>query len=225
MKNERWIICFDLETDGPDPSVCNVVELAAVPIDPISLVIKEDDIFQIDIQPPNINKDEYYTDGVNKTISWYSETRGVSKDNVIDRWKSGKSEKIALNLFSKYCSKYHIDKKFGQWFTGPISAGYNIDGFDVPILQRLYERNKNKCPLGDIQSFDLYKLIPWWFESLSDPPNYKMDTLREFFGMPARSQAHEAASDILDEAEMIVRFLKFHRNIAKKTQFRGAFGR
>ena len=30
MKNERWIICFDLETDGPDPKICNPVEIAAV---------------------------------------------------------------------------------------------------------------------------------------------------------------------------------------------------
>ena len=40
MINRRWIIVFDLETDGVDPHSCNPVELAAVPVDPRTLEIK-----------------------------------------------------------------------------------------------------------------------------------------------------------------------------------------
>ena len=41
--NHRWIIVYDLETDGPDPSTANPVEIAAVPVNPRTLEIKMDD--------------------------------------------------------------------------------------------------------------------------------------------------------------------------------------
>ena len=48
--NNRWIIVFDWETDGTDPTSCNPVELAAVPIEPRTLEIKTDKAFRIFIQ-------------------------------------------------------------------------------------------------------------------------------------------------------------------------------
>ena len=49
--NRRWIIVFDWETDGKDPYSCNPVELAAVPVDPRTLDIKEDRAFKAVIKP------------------------------------------------------------------------------------------------------------------------------------------------------------------------------
>ena len=40
--NKRGIMVFDWETDGVDPYSCNPVELAAVPVDPRTLEVKED---------------------------------------------------------------------------------------------------------------------------------------------------------------------------------------
>ena len=60
--NNRWIIVFDWETDSPDPTTCNPVELAAIPIDPRTLDIKVDKAFNATIKPPGITKEENFTD-------------------------------------------------------------------------------------------------------------------------------------------------------------------
>ena len=39
--NNRWIMVFDWETDGTDPTSCNPVELAAVPIEPRTWKLKQ----------------------------------------------------------------------------------------------------------------------------------------------------------------------------------------
>ena len=54
--NHRWIIVYDLETDGPDPSTANPVEIAAVPVNPRTLELKLDDTFEVTVKPPGIDK-------------------------------------------------------------------------------------------------------------------------------------------------------------------------
>ena len=52
----------------------------------------------------------------------------------------------------------------------------------------------------------------------------KLDVFRDFFGMEA-AQAHEALSDTIDEAELLVKFMKFHRRQASIGKFKGAFAK
>ena len=102
--NRRWIIVFDWETDGKDPYSCNPVELAAVPVDPRTLDIKEDRAFKAVIKPDGINTDEYFTDDRQKTIEWHAKQRGVDSTDIIKSWKKGKSEK-AKNEKTKQVKK------------------------------------------------------------------------------------------------------------------------
>ena len=53
----------------------------------------------------------------------------------------------------------------------------------------------------------------------------KLDTFRDFFGLKASAQAHEALSDTIDEAKLMVKFLKFHRKQASVSKFKGAFSK
>ena len=95
MKNSRWIICFDFETDSPDRETCNPVQLAAVPIDPETLEVKKDQSFNIVIKPDGINKKEYLTDEREKTIQWHADNYGVTFEEILDKWKTGVTEKVA----------------------------------------------------------------------------------------------------------------------------------
>ena len=61
-----------------------------------------------------------------------------------------------------------------------------------------------------------------WFENLEEPTSMKLDAFRKFFGMEA-SQAHEALSDTIDEAKLLVKFMKFHRKQSTVGKFKGAF--
>jgi hypothetical protein len=64
-----------------------------------------------------------------------------------------------------------------------------------------------------------------WFENLEEPANMKLDTFRDFLGLEADGQAHEALSDTIDEAKLMVKFLKFHRKQASVDKFKGAFSK
>ena len=157
--NRRWIIVFDWETDGIDPHSCNPVELAAVPVDPRTLEIKEDRAFRAVIKPDGINTDEYFTDDRQKTIEWHAKQRGVDSSDIVKSLKKGKSEKIAWKSFCDYCKKFNIEKTPGSWYTEPIAAGYNIIGFDLPICQRLSTKHKTKMPFSKTTKMDLMDLM------------------------------------------------------------------
>jgi|TARA_R100001129_G_scaffold6759_1_gene5198 inhibitor of KinA sporulation pathway (predicted exonuclease) len=223
MMNNRWIMVFDLETDAPNPQTCNAVELAAVPVNPRTLEIKAEQAFRATIKPDNIDKEEYFTKARQDTIAWHAKTRGVETEDIIKDWKSGQSEKVVWKNFCEYCAKYKVDKKPGQWYTEPIPAGYNIIGFDMPILQRMADKYGTKMPLSTVTKIDMMDILFMWFENLDEPNSMKLDTFRDFFGMKASSQAHEALSDTIDEAKLMVKFMKFHRKQASVSKFKGAF--
>ena len=46
--------------------------------------------------------------------------------------------------------------------------------------------------------------------------------MRDYFGM-SKDNAHDALGDVLDCAEILIRFLRLHRNMASKIKFRDSF--
>lgn len=223
--NHRWIIVYDLETDGPDPTTANPVEIAAVPVNPRTLEIKMDDTFEVTVKPPGIDKDEYFTTGVQKTIDWHASTRGCSSEDIVSTWKKGKSQKVAMKNFCSYLQKYHIEKDPMRriYFTEPAYSGYNVDGFDDIIIRNMCDKHKLDYPFAKMGNMDLLHYITYWFENMPEPENYKMDTLKEFFGLVSHGQAHSAISDVVDTAKILVRFLKFARRQVSVDKFKGSF--
>ena len=223
--NHRWIIVYDLETDGPDPTTANPVEIAAVPVNPRTLEIKMDDTFEVTVKPPGIDKDAYFTTGVQKTIDWHASTRGCSSADIVGMWKKGKSQKVAMKNFCSYLQKYHIEKDPVRriYFTEPAYSGYNVDGFDDIIIRNMCDKHKLDYPFAKMGNMDLLNYITYWFENMPEPENYKMDTLKEFFGLQSHGQAHSAISDVVDTAKILVRFLKFARRQVSVDKFKGSF--
>ena len=223
--NHRWIIVYDLETDGPDPTTANPVEIAAVPVNPRTLEIKMDDTFEVTVKPPGIDKDDYFTTGVQKTIDWHASTRGCSSADIVSAWKKGKSQKVAMKNFCSYLQKYHIEKDPVRriYFTEPAYSGYNVDGFDDIIIRNMCDKHKLDYPFAKMGNMDLLNYITYWFENMPEPENYKMDTLKEFFGLQSHGQAHSAISDVVDTAKILVRFLKFARRQVSVDKFKGSF--
>ena len=222
--NNRWIIVFDWETDGPNPSTCNPVELAAIPVNPRTLEIKKEHSFKAVIRPDGIDSEEYFTKERNDTIAWHAKQRGVTSEEIVASWKEGQSEKIVWKNFCNYCSKYEVDKKRGQWFVEPIPSGYNIVNFDLVIARRLAKKYKTKLPFSEVSKIDMMDILFMWFENLDEPSSMKLDAFRDFLGMSA-AQAHEALSDTIDEAELMVKFMKFHRRQSSVNKFKGSFAK
>ena len=78
------------------------------------------------------------------------------------------------------------------------------------------------CSLfNPIWKLDLLDIVFLYFENIFEPKSLSLDSLRVFFGMDT-AKAHDAATDAMQTAELLIRFLKLTRNVASKTKFKGA---
>lgn len=224
--NHKWIIVYDFETDDSDPKLANPTELAAVAVHPRTLEIQEKDIFKVNIQPQELIDDpEAYAVAKAKTINFHAKTRNCTAKDILDTWNKGVSESVAMKCFLQYCKKYHVEKNvsIGLFYPEPVYSGYNVDKFDDIILNRVLDRHGMKYPFAKTGNMDLYTLICFMFENLSEPDKLGMDSLKEFLGLKSYGQAHEASSDVMDTAKILVRFMEFLRKQSKVSKFKGKF--
>jgi DNA polymerase III epsilon subunit-like protein len=213
MANKKTIVVFDLETDSTDPSICNIVQIGAVAINPIKLEIIPDSEFNIRVKPPGIEKPEYITEQISDTINFHARVMNITREDVIATWKRGADTRFAWGLFSDYINKHNPTKSM---HTAPIAAGVNLKDFDLIIADRLNAKYGVNTMFNGRDKVDLKDMIFLWFEGLTfGPVNYKMDTLRQFFKMETDG-GHDALKDVRDEAELIIRFMKLHRECASK---------
>jgi DNA polymerase III epsilon subunit-like protein len=64
-------------------------------------------------------------------------------------------------------------------------------------------------------------LVFYWFENL-DIKSYSLDNVRDFLGID-KEGAHDAVKDVIDSANILIRFLRLHRNLSSKIKFKGSF--
>jgi len=227
MINYNKICVFDFETDGSNPKECSPVQIAAIIIDPIKLEIVPKSEFNIFFKPETLEKDpEYnYTTDI---LDFHAKVKGCSKDDVLKEWKDYPPQDQSWKLFINYLEMYHARSGKKSQFSAPIAAGYNINRFDLKIIERLSIKygNTNKEGLSEIffprDVVDIMNLVFYWFEHNNDLKNYTLDSLREYFGID-KTGAHDALKDVKDCAEILIRFLRLHRNLGQKIKFRNSF--
>lgn len=227
MINYNKICVFDFETDGSDPDNCSPVQLAAVIVDPINLEIIPNSEFNIFFKPEVLeNNSEYkYTTDI---LDFHAKVKGCSKDEIFSQWLKYPRQEHSWKMFVDYLDKYHTRNSKKSQFSAPIAAGYNIFRFDLKIIDRLSVKykNTNKENRSDLffprDTVDLMNLVFYWFENNNDIKSYTLDTIREYFGID-KEGAHDALKDVKDTANIMIRFLKLHRNLSKKIKFKGAF--
>jgi DNA polymerase III epsilon subunit-like protein len=218
---------FDFETDGSDPKQCSPVQIAAVIVDPIKLEIIPNSEFNINFKPEVLesnNEYQYTTD----ILDFHSKVKGCSKDDVLKEWKNYPKQQQSWKMFVNYLDKYHSRSSKKSQFSAPIAAGYNIHRFDLKIIDRLSQKygNTNKEDTSDIfyprDVVDVMNLVFFWFENNADLKSYAMDSLREYFGID-KDGAHDAIKDVKDTADIMIRFMKLHRNLSSKIKFKNSF--
>jgi exonuclease I len=227
MINYNKICVFDFETDGSDPTSCSPVQIAAIIVDPLTLDVIPDSEFNIHFKPETLEKDPNYV-YTTDILDFHAKVRGSSKEYILKEWQSYPSQEQSWKMFTDYLSKYHSRSSKKSQFSAPISAGYNINRFDLKIIDRLSKKynNVNKENNSDIfyprDVIDVMNLIFYWFENNSDLKNYTLDSLREYFGID-KTGAHDALKDVKDTASIMIRFLKLHRNLSSKVKFKNSF--
>lgn len=209
--NNCYIICFDFETGGLDPKKCSPIQIAAQVIHPRTLEFVPDGRFESMMQPLTKEEFDAIEDGA---LAVNHKTR--------EQIKAAPLENMVWGEFAKFVNKYKTPDG------APIPAGQNIKGYDLIISDRLcekygpWDKKRNQQTLWNWRDqIDLLNFTFAWFENSNELPNTKMDTLREYFEISAEG-AHDAWKDVKDTAELIVKFMRLHRSLAKKVKFRGA---
>jgi exonuclease I len=228
MPNFQKICVFDLETDGANPDICSPVQIASLIVDPIKLEIIKDSEFNINLKPEALEKDENYDYHDSDVLDFHAKVRNCSKASILDSWKKYQKQEQGWNMFVKYLEMYHTRTSKKSCFSAPIAAGYNINRFDLPIVQKLSTRYNHTNKEGKSSLFyprdvlDVMNMVFCWFESNNDIKNYQLDHIREYLGL-SKEGSHDALKDVKDTAEILIRFLKLHRNVSKKVKFKGSF--
>jgi DNA polymerase III epsilon subunit-like protein len=228
MANNQKICVFDLETDGKDPNVCSPVQIAAIMVDPVKLEIISDSEFNINLKPAALDQNASYAYEDSDVLDFHAKVRGCAKDDILESWKSYPKQEAGWKMFTSYLEMYHLRSDRKSCFTAPIAAGYNINRFDLPIMQKLSVKYKNVNKEGNSSLFyprdviDVMNLIFYWFEASKDLKSYSLDNLRDYLGI-SKEGAHDALKDVKDSAEIMIRFLKLHRKLGAKVKFRNSF--
>lgn len=227
MINYNKICVFDFETDGSNPKECSPVQIAALIIDPIKLEIIPNSEFNIFFKPETLAADENY-EYTTDILDFHAKVKGCSKDDVLSQWKNYPSQEQSWKMFINYLDMHHSRSSKKSQFSAPIAAGYNINRFDLNIIERLSIKygNLNKENRTDIfyprDVIDVMNLVFYWFEHNNELKSYTLDSLRDYFGI-SKEGAHDALKDVRDCAEILIRFMKLHRNLGSKIKFKNSF--
>jgi len=228
MPNLQKICVFDLETDGSNPDKCSPVQIAAVMIDPIKLDIISSSEFNITLKPEQLSDNPNYDYSDSDVLDFHAKVRSSTKADILKEWHSFQKQDHGWKLFTSYLEMYHSRSERKSCFSAPIAAGYNINRFDLRIIDRLSQKYNNLNKEGRTSLFyprdviDLMNVVFYWFENNSELKNYTLDTLRDYMGI-SKEGAHDALKDVKDTANILIRFMKLHRNLSNKIKFKGSF--
>ena len=227
MPNNQKICVFDLETDGVNPDMCSPVQIAALMVDPVKLEIIPDSEFNINLKPYAIENNINYDYSDSDVLDFHAKVRGSSREKILQDWRKYQNQDQGWKMFISYLDIYHTRSSKKTCFSAPIAAGYNINRFDLKITDRLSERYKNINKEGKSNIFyprdviDLMNVIFYWFEGNNELKSYSLDTVRDYFGI-SKEGAHDAMKDVKDTANILIRFMKLHRNTSSKVKFKGS---
>ena len=219
--NYKDIIVFDFETGSRNPHKTQPVQIAAVAIHGRKLTIQPGGYFESLIRP-ELDDEKAIEMGVDPIEDEALAVNGKTREALA----KAPSAKTVWKKFANFVNKYNWKK---TPYFAPIPAGYNIIGFDLPIVQRLCEQHGpvdkktgKQTLFNKIHKIDMLDTVWMWMENNPDIKSLSMDSMRDLLGM-SKENAHDAMQDVKDTANLMIAFMKLHRRIAPKVKFEKAF--
>lgn len=212
--NNNKICIYDFETGGTNPKKTPVLSIGAIILDPQSF--EQIDEFYSLVKPDD------------KEIALIEEKALSVNGLTLEEINKSVPEKIIWNDFFSFIKKYHN----GSIWNYPIQCGFNICSFDMIILDRYcqkykhYDKKDGRPNLfRPFPCLDVAQLCFSWFENEKIPTKLNLSSLATHLGLDA-SKAHNALEDVKMTAKILIRFIKFQRNIMEKyrDKIRGCFG-
>lgn len=213
------VICvFDFETGGLNRQTCEVIQVAALALNPRNLTTLGE--FESLMRP--LRENDLETDALKANKKTLEELREAPHPQEV--W----------GRFAQWCARWALRGK-NDWNGAPIAAGHNILKFDLPILDRYCkeygptwtEKSGEVIPglFSTRKVYDTCSMLGDWFESLTEPRSLRMDFLRKYFAMPRESveNAHDALQDVRDTAAILVKLLGLYRQKAPTVIWKDCF--
>lgn len=215
----RDIIVFDFECGSKNPKKAQPTQLAAIALDGRTLKIK--DRFNSEIRPImddeeaiRVGLDPLEEEALNKT----RKTR--------EKLELAPDLKSVWDKFVQFVKK--ANWKGTDWYN-PIPAGFNIIGYDMIIIDRLcrqygpFDKKKEKQTLfNPIYKIDVMDIVFLWTENDPEVKSISMDAMRERMGI-STANSHDALQDVIDTANIMIKFMKTHRAVYRNLKLDKAF--
>lgn len=224
INNYKDYIVFDFETTGKNPYGCQLTQISAVVIHGKKLTLQPGGVFDIEVKP------EF--DDAKAIAAGFDPVEQEALDitrKTREQLEKAVGPKEAWLQFSNFINKYNMK---GSPYFAPIPVGYNIVNYDLPIVSRycnMYgpkdEKTGRQKLFHQIYKVDMMDIIYTWFENDDRVLKLNMDYLRDFFGFSEESKAnaHNSLSDVVDTANIFVKFMKLHRRQNEKIKFEKSF--
>ena len=218
MANRDYII-FDFETGSRNPRKTQPTQIAALALDGRNLSLKG--AFNSEIKPI-LDDDEAVAAGLDPIEDGALKVTNKTREALAE----APSLKSVLTKFCKFVDQYNWK---GEPFFAPIPVGYNIIGFDLPIINRLCkefgpwdEKRDGQKLFSKVYKVDLMDNMFMWTEGDPSVKSISMDTLRERMGL-SKENAHDALQDVKDTANIFIKMLKTHRAVYQNITLDKAF--
>jgi DNA polymerase III epsilon subunit-like protein len=224
--NYNTFIVFDLETGGRNPLKCQPTQIAAIAIHSKKLTIEPGGIFNSEIQPI-FDDEKAIAAGFDPVEEKALEVTRKTREQLL----KAPPAKVVWPKFAEWAKKFNYKNSS---YTAPIPCGYNINGFDMPIVQRMCElygplnKDKKQDIFNNIFKIDMMDIVFMWTENNPDIKSRSLTSMVEYLGLSENnsesiSNAHDALQDVKNTANILIKFLNFHRKLAAKTKFEKAF--
>lgn len=222
--NNNTLIVFDFETGGRNPLKCQPTQIAAIALHSKKLTIEPGGIFNSEIQPLYFDDEKAIAAGFDPLEEKALEVTRKTREQLAE----APPLKVVWKKFEQFVKKFNWRNSS---YTAPIPCGYNINGYDMPIVQRMCElygplNKEGKQDLfNNIFKIDMMDIIFSWTENNPDIKSRSLTSMVEYLGIPLHNidNAHDALQDVKNTANILIKFLHFHRKIASKTKFEKAF--
>ena len=219
--NYKDIIVFDFETGSRNPEKTQPIQIAAVAIHGRKLTVQPDGYFE-SLMRPILDDEEAIKMGLDPIEDEALAVNGKTRAELA----KAPSERTVWKKFTNFVNKYNWK---GTPYFAPIAAGYNIVGFDMPIVQRMCElygpidkKTGKQTLFNKIHRIDVMDNVWMWMENNADVKSLSMDSMRDLFGM-SKENAHDALQDVKDTANIMIKFMNTHRSVYRNLKIDKAF--
>lgn len=214
--NYNTIIFSDFETGSANPYKAQPLQLAAVAIHGRRLEIIEDSEFSSYIKP--LTDEEAIKQGLDPIQDEALNVNKITREQL----ETAPILDVVWKRYEDYIDSFNY--KGDEW-SAPVNAGFNNNGFDDKIYDRLClkygrwnEKRNRQSLFHPIHNIDLMKVMWQWTENSNEIRSLSMDSIRDWLGLP-KDGAHNAIVDVKQGAKLLIEVMKLTRFFASKTKF------